>query len=607
MERDTLHVLSGARIDALAGFVRLVMHEGEAEPAELIRVAADFRRSDPARALAVLRGLALHAAPNERLIDELIETGLTAEDGSMLDAAIAEVHDVLKRSDVQENALSERVLSRLIAAGDLSRAVSFASFATSRVTSPRFWYLALRAAERIGDEKAVLVAADALSKTRILDPAHLLNAGVILLRFGRAQQVVDMIAANEGAGNHPQITRLKLDAELRLGRSDELSLAALRAGAAENPTDIRIVNLEAQLLLNLDRPAEAVEAFARVPVGQINHTMRLRYGKAMELSGNLDGAIEIYGSVLDQHPSDAALRRKLVGLCVRAGHSEEAQRIYQAGLTKWANALAPGVAENVSAILSRNCADAIPAPRAIWFERALTEAGSPPPPDWRQKAGQMAEIDQFIVQFAQAHPDGTAQLASLVELTVEAVATLEEGLSFGKGAFIASAHVGLLYAGPIAMNKHGGPFAYVASVPDLGQHGMSNGLISTSTNDLSGVGRRILKALRSNATVAIAIDGAGITSEERRPFFDKVIRLSDFVPRLAWRTGTPSFFPRITLVNGLARFRIEQLPMPGDGESANDYAGRWLDAYVTELETFLKEHPEAMRGSGGFWSRITEA
>jgi lauroyl/myristoyl acyltransferase len=243
----------------------------------------------------------------------------------------------------------------------------------------------------------------------------------------------------------------------------------------------------------------------------------------------------------------------------------------------------------------------------MWFEAALTAAGHPPPPDWREKAGQLARIDQMIVKYAQAYPQGVQELTSLVEVTQQARTTIEAGLALGKGAFVASAHVGLLYAGPIVLNKYGRPFAYVASVPDLGQPGVSNGLISTSTNDLSGVGRRILRALRQNATVAIAIDGAGITSEETRPLFDKTIRLSDFAPRLAWRTGTPSYFPRITMSGDAAQFRLNPLPMPNPDESEDSYAARWLDTYADELARFLCECPEAMRGTGGFWSRIIEA
>ncbi|MBW6507624.1 MAG: tetratricopeptide repeat protein [Rhodobacteraceae bacterium] len=608
MERDTLEVIHGARLDALPAFIGMALDEGASQPAEFLRIAAALQTSEPARGFAILTGLARSAAaPTERLIDALLEAGLRSAEGVDMGAAMAEIDAALARAASDESALRERVVARLIAAEALALVVDFANRSTGRVASPRFWYLALRSAETLGDEIATLTAAEALSKTRIEDPAHLLNAGVILLRFGRAQEVVDLIAANAAASAHPQVTRLKLDAELRLGRSDEISLASLRAVAAANPTDVRIANLEAQLLLNLDRPAEAVTVYARLPQERMNHTMRLRYAKAQELAGDLDDAINTYRAVLDEAPGNKALRRKLVGLCVRAGRSEEAQRVYRTGLSDWANTLSPTLAENLAEIMSSDCSEAIPAPRALWFEAALTAAGHAPPPDWRQRAGKMARIDQLIVQFAQTYPDGMDQLRSLVEVTPSARENLEAGLTMGKGAFVASAHVGLLYAGPIVLNKYGGPFAYVASVPDLGQPGVSNGLISTSTNELSVVGRRILRALRGNATVAIAIDGAGITSEETRPFFGKTIRLSDFAPRLAWRTGTPSYFPRITMDGAVAQFRLNALPMPDKDESEEAYAARWLDAYAEELAAFLCEHPEAMRGTGGFWSRIIEA
>ena len=609
MEHDTLEVVQGARTAALPDFVGMVLEDGATKPAELLRVATDMQASDPERGFAILTGLARHSSADERLIDAVLEAGLSFGAAVTRADVMTVINTTLSHAGDQEAAFRDRVLSRLITAEALDDVVAFAEGSKGRTTSPRFWYRALRIAEALDDENATLLAAEELSQTRIEDAAHLLTAGVILLRFGRAQAVVEMIAANGAAAGTdlPQITRLKLDAELRLGRSDELSLATLRAAAAQNPTDVRIVNLEAQLLMNLDRPAEAIEAYARLPLERMNHTMRLRYAKAQEQAGDLDDAIVTYRAVLSEAKGDKAQRRKLVGLCVRAGRSDEAQRLYYEGLSDGARDLAPSVAENVAEIIGTDCSDAVPTPRALWFEAALTEAGHPPPPDWRRRAGQIARIDQFILQFAQTHPDGTAQLADLVEVTPEARETLEEGLALGKGAFVASAHIGLLYAGPIVLNKYGGPFAYVASVPDLGQPGVSTGLISTSTNDLCVVGRRILRAIKGNAAVAIAIDGAGITSEETRSLFGKRIRLSDFAPRLAWRTGTPSYFPRITMGGGVAQFRLNALPMPLAEETEDEYAARWLDAYVDELTRFLTDHPELMRGTGGFWSRITEA
>jgi len=607
MERDTLKVLRCAQVAALPEFVGMVLESGEAQPAEFLREAAMQQGAEPARMIGILKGLAQFSLPDERLIDALLNAGLSELADFDIQAALVETDRALQRAGAAEGALRERALARLIAADALNEAVAFSETSSERALTARFWYLALRTADRIGNDSAALKAAEALSATEIEDPSHLLNAGVILLRFGRARDVVTMIDTFASPSDHPQITRLKLDAQLRLGQSDEQSLATLRAAAVASPTDLRIADLEAQLLLNLDRPTEAIAAYQRLPQDRLNHTMRVRLGKAQQLAGEIDSAIETYAAVLGEAPDDSALRRKLVGLCVRAGHREMAQRLYGEGVSKWERTLAPGVAENVAAILGSESASAIPTPRALWFENALTAAGHPPQKDWREKAGQIARIDQFIVQYAQAYPNGVQNLTSLVDVTLQARATIEAGLALGKGAFIASAHVGLLYAGPIVLNQYGHAFAYVASIPDLGQPGVSNGLVSTSTNDLSGVGRRILRALRQNATVAIAIDGAGITSEETRPLFDKTIQLSDFTPRLAWRTGTPSYFPRITMESNRAQFQLNPLPMPAPDESEDSYAARWLDTYAEELARFLSEHPEAMRGTGGFWSRIIAA
>jgi lauroyl/myristoyl acyltransferase len=114
-------------------------------------------------------------------------------------------------------------------------------------------------------------------------------------------------------------------------------------------------------------------------------------------------------------------------------------------------------------------------------------------------------------------------------------------------------------------------------------------------------------ALRTNQPVAIAIDGAGTASTEVRKIFGKEARLSDFVPRIAARTKTPSYFPRITKSGTKAAFSLITLPAIEDGEDEAQFVARWLDFYAQQVEEFLLEHPEAMRGTGGIWTRLLDA
>ena len=606
MDTVSEDLLGSTQPSALPMLVKDWLDKGAVHPTRLLNMANGMSQDDPERHFAVLTGLSRHSEPTERLVDALVDVCLAAP-GETADTALAELRNLFEGAGPQEGDLRTRAIARMVVDKDHPLVVRFANESAGRVQTPRFWYLALRSAESIDDAKSMLTFAVVLSGLPLDNTAHLLNTGIVLLRYGKAQEVLDLIAANPAAASGAQAIRLRLDAELRLGRSNEDALVALQAAAAANPADVNIANLEAQMLISLGRPQDALAAYDRLPDERINNTMRIRYAKAQELAGDLDGAIATNMQVLNSVPDDKALRRKLVGLCVRAQKDDLARDLYQDGLVRLGSELSPSVSDNIDRILNSDCRGFIPDARAIWFEQVAKDAGRPLPQNWRADAGHVAAIDQFIVEYAQVHTDGVHQLADLVEVTPEAYDTLERGLQLGKGAFIASAHVGMLYAGPIVMNKIGKPFAYVASVPDLGQPGVSNGLISTSTNDVGAVGRRILMALRTNQPVAIAIDGAGTASTEVRKIFGKEARLSDFVPRIAARTKTPSYFPRITKSGTKAAFSLITLPAIEDGEEEAQFVARWLDFYAQQVEEFLLEHPEAMRGTGGIWTRLLDA
>jgi hypothetical protein len=51
-------------------------------------------------------------------------------------------------------------------------------------------------------------------------------------------------------------------------------------------------------------------------------------------------------------------------------------------------------------------------------------------------------------------------------------------------------------------------------------------------------------------------------------------------------------------------FVLEHLPMPNEGESADDYALRWRQAYLGHLRKFLSGRPENLRLSGGIWRHV---
>ncbi|MCO8146826.1 tetratricopeptide repeat protein [Rhodovulum tesquicola] len=572
---------------------------------DLVREAHALGPREPARAAAMLAGVLRHGPIEERFWLQALSRAISDAGPLSVSEVVTALDAVSELAPNGPEAMRERILSALSGAG---RDRDVAVFATMSADLPglsaRFWYLALRACLRLGQTSGALQAARGVAIAPIENVSHLLTAGAVLLRNGLADEVLAMIELNPALAQDERTAALRADALLRRGGAEEAALAELQRAAAFDPDDLRTIDTEARLLLSLDRADQAVAAYERVPEARLNTSMRIRKGQALEQAGRIAEAMAILRAVLDETPDNTALRRRLVGLYERSGQADEARALHMAGLSLRAQSLQGDLADGVARILASDDPAAIPAERMAWLERALEERGVRPETDWKRHARQLARIDGLILDWAQARPERVDELYDLVEPEPEARRILDKALAQGKGALVTSAHVGLLFSGPLVLSKTGLPFAYVASLPDLGQPGMTDSLISTSTNDTAAVGRKILRALRENRPVAIAIDGAGAPGQTERLLFDRPIRLSDFAARLAWRIGTPTLFPCITFEQGRASFRLDPMPSPAPGEIEPLFVARWLDAYVAGLGRFLLDHPEAMRGTGGFWSRI---
>jgi len=145
---------------------------------------------------------------------------------------------------------------------------------------------------------------------------------------------------------------------------------------------------------------------------------------------------------------------------------------------------------------------------------------------------------------------------------------------------------------------------FVASAPKLGHMALDASLVSTSTQDEGTIGRALYRALRAGKVVAVAIDGASAKGGDTYPLFDRRIALSDFIPRLAWKSGAASFFPSVVWDGHHARLTLSALPSPEGFPTVEAYVSVWMRAFLDRLESLLIDHPGSARASGGFWGNI---
>ena len=147
--------------------------------------------------------------------------------------------------------------------------------------------------------------------------------------------------------------------------------------------------------------------------------------------------------------------------------------------------------------------------------------------------------------------------------------------------------------------------AFAAEIGSMRMNPYTDSLISTSDQTDAQVARAFMKALREDYTVVVVVDGAINLAAPRVGFEGQEVTYSQFAARMAYRMGSSSAFvaPVWREGNHLG-FVLEHLPMPEAGESADDYAQRWPDAYFLHLRRFLSGPPECLRMSGGIWRHI---
>ena len=224
---------------------------------------------------------------------------------------------------------------------------------------------------------------------------------------------------------------------------------------------------------------------------------------------------------------------------------------------------------------------------------------------WKVQVNRVNQLDHFILDWLECKPKQVSEIFPYMQNLDSAADLLNEALKLGGGAFVASAHIGLLFAGPVALNFLKLDSAWIASVPDLEDNRFGNSLISTSSESESQVGRNILKSLKANKVVAIACDGSSARKESSYKLFNSHnIVLSEFIPRLAFKKKTPSFFPHIIWENNMIAVTLIKMPDPFEGEFLDDFTSRWVKFFLSQLEALIIKYPSSIRGSGGFWTAL---
>jgi len=252
--------------------------------------------------------------------------------------------------------------------------------------------------------------------------------------------------------------------------------------------------------------------------------------------------------------------------------------------------------------------DTAPIPQArldwAWSMRADVNADRA---QWERRARWGHMIDHLLFDWLECREDD-------VEEAMQLLGELDTGerffaplLAAGKGVVVATAHVGPMYAGLMALELLGIPSRWLATAPSIAQSSYSTALISTADQTEAQVAKACMRAINSGYVLCLAIDGAANPAAPRTTFEGQEVTYSSFASHLAHRLGVPSVFYAPRWENGHVAYTLEMLPAANPGEDADAYAERWRKAYFERLREHVAGPPENLRLSGGIWRHVQSA
>ncbi|MFC4275362.1 Vi polysaccharide transport protein VexE [Achromobacter aloeverae] len=471
-----------------------------------------------------------------------------------------------------------------------------------------FWLLAFM---RNGD------AGEAARMASLLDADNLPNERVAgmavraLLEDHRAQAAIRLGDAALAAGHDSAPLRTSLGmAHLRRGTEDDRKVHApahFEAGLAMSPADVRLLSLYGETLLRAGRYKEAVAPLKQaIDLAPELEQTRALYARALRYSLQYADAADQFLKLLDQSPDKLLWQRSAIAALSQAGRTQEAEALFGRYVAQRGAALPDTFAQALAQLDER--LDTAPIPRArfdwAWSLRGDKDADRA---KWERAARWGHLVDHLLFDWLECREDN-------VEEAMRMLGDLDPGerffaplLAAGRGVVVATAHVGPMYAGLMALELVGIPSRWLATAPRIAQSSYAEALISTADQTEAQVAKACMRAIGAGYVLCLAVDGAANPAAPRTMFEGQEVTYSSFASHLAHRLGVPSVFYAPRWEDGHVTYTLAMLPAATPGEDANAYAQRWQQAYFERLREHLAGPPENLRMSGGIWRHVKPA
>jgi tetratricopeptide (TPR) repeat protein len=424
-----------------------------------------------------------------------------------------------------------------------------------------------------------------------------------------AEQFNSAIDVGEGllgdGWDHPLLRSNLGQAYMATQRDDryERAIDHLREGLDQDPADARMNAAIGEAMLRSRSYEAAIPFLERACEAQPKAAQaRALYARALKQAGRYDDAAREFRQLLKMQPSSPRWQRYAAGALSQAGRKREAVEVFDKFVAERRTTLPKRFEDGLDALWDKLDTVNIPQARLDWAW-SLSDEGMNDRAEWERRAKWGHLADHYLLDWLECRDQKIHEaMARLADLS-DAERVLGS-IDRSKGAVLASAHIGPMYAGPLALELMGIQSRWLASTPSVARTAYASSLISTSDQDDREVARAFMLSLRKGYSVVAAVDGAINLAAPRIPFEGQEMTYSSFAARTAHRLEIPSVFCAPRWEDGRIGFVIELMPDPLPDEDADSHAERWRIAFLDALRRYLGGPPENLRLSGGLWRHI---
>ncbi|ARP83213.1 hypothetical protein CAL12_21925 [Bordetella genomosp. 8] len=468
-----------------------------------------------------------------------------------------------------------------------------------------FWMLACM---RDGDMAAAARMAGLLHAASLPNERVAAMAVRALYEDRRTEAAISFGEAALGAGHDSPALRTYLGlAYVRRGSDEDRKVHAaghFEAGLRAAPRDVRLLSLYGETLLRAGRYKAAVEPLRQaVELAPDLDQTRVLHARALRYSMQYAEAAEQFLSVHRKSPDNLLWQRSAIAALSQAGRTQEAEDLFRQYVSRRGERLPDSFQEALDGLQDR--IDSAPIPQArldwAWSLRGRADVDRP---QWERAARWGHLVDHLLFDWIECREERVEEAMALLGELDSGERFFAPLLAAGRGVVVATAHVGPMYAGLMALELVGIPSRWLATAPNIARTSYAEALISTADQSEAQVAKACMRALGSGYVLCIAIDGAANPAAPRTIFEGQEVTYSAFASHMAHRLRVPSVFYAPRWENGRVAFTLEMLPEAAAGEDAEAYALRWRQAYFERLREHLAGAPENLRLSGGIWRHV---